>query len=332
MSRRPTIIDVAKRAGVSKSTVSLVLRKSAAVRQETSDAVQRAMVELGYVYNRAAANMRSGGAGLIGVVINDIRNPFFSEFAAQLQSALARSGYVAMMANTDEDADQQDQMIEALIQHGVSALVISSAHGDVRGTFDRLKAARIPAIQVMRRADPRTDAFPFIAPNYFFGGQEATEHLIKAAGPRIIFVGGLPNLEVTQQRMSGYLDVMTRKGLKPQVYHGRNNRDFGKKIAKQLIGEDTPVDGVLCFNDFVALGMAKVLSEPSFRSFDQAKIAGFDDIEEVRYAQPPISSVRCNIDRLAEITAQNLIDWLRRGKRPRREHLTAVEFIARSLS
>ena len=58
--------------------------------------------------------------------------------------------------------------------------------------------------------------------------------------------------------MSGYLDVMTRKGLKPQVYHGRNNRDFGKKIAKQLIGEDTPVD-VLCFNDFVALGMAKVL-------------------------------------------------------------------------
>ena len=86
MSRRPTIIDVAKRAGVSKSTVSLVLRKSAAVRQETSVAVQRP-VELGYVYNRAAANMRSGGAGLIGVVINDIRNPFFSEFAAQLQSA-----------------------------------------------------------------------------------------------------------------------------------------------------------------------------------------------------------------------------------------------------
>ena len=94
MSRRPTIIDVAKRAGVSKSTVSLVLRKSAAVRQETSDAVQRAMVELGYVYNRAAASMRSGGAGLIGVVINDIRNPFCSEFAAQLKAcwhALAMS-------------------------------------------------------------------------------------------------------------------------------------------------------------------------------------------------------------------------------------------------
>ncbi len=84
MNRRPTIIDVAKRAGISKSTVSLVLQNSPAVREETRVLVRQAMSELGYVYNRAAANMRMSNAGLIGLVINDLRNPFFTEFATSL--------------------------------------------------------------------------------------------------------------------------------------------------------------------------------------------------------------------------------------------------------
>ena len=81
MTRKPTIIDVAKKAGVSKSTVSLVLRNSPTIREETRATVRQAMSDLGYVYNRSAANMRSSNAGLIGLVINDLRNPFFTEFA-----------------------------------------------------------------------------------------------------------------------------------------------------------------------------------------------------------------------------------------------------------
>ena len=76
MNRRPTIIDVASVAGVSKSTVSLVLQDSPLVKAETRDVVQKAMLDIGYVYNRAAAQMRSSNTGLIGLVINDLRNPF----------------------------------------------------------------------------------------------------------------------------------------------------------------------------------------------------------------------------------------------------------------
>jgi LacI family transcriptional regulator len=78
MDRRPTIIDVAREAGVSKSTVSLVLQNSGGVREETRSQVREAMTRLGYVYNRSAAKMRSSSAGLIGLVINDLRNPFFT--------------------------------------------------------------------------------------------------------------------------------------------------------------------------------------------------------------------------------------------------------------
>ncbi|MCB1347311.1 MAG: LacI family DNA-binding transcriptional regulator, partial [Maritimibacter sp.] len=103
MDKRPTIIDVARRAGVSKSTVSLVLQNSPQVRDETRAQVREAMAEIGYVYNRAAANLRSAGAGLIGLVINDLRNPFFTEFATSLQMSLSARGYAAVVANTDED-------------------------------------------------------------------------------------------------------------------------------------------------------------------------------------------------------------------------------------
>ena len=125
MDKRPTIIDVATLAGVSKSTVSLVLQQSPLVREETREDVRRAMAQLGYVYNRAAANLRSSNAGLIGLVINDLRNPFFTEFATAVQMAISEAGYATVVANTDEDPMLQAQVVGSMIEHGVSALVIS---------------------------------------------------------------------------------------------------------------------------------------------------------------------------------------------------------------
>ena len=90
--RRATIVDVARVAGVSKSTVSLVLQGSPLVRAETRAAVEEAMESLGYVYNRAAAALRGASVGLIGIIINDLRNPFFAEFAASAQTAFAARG------------------------------------------------------------------------------------------------------------------------------------------------------------------------------------------------------------------------------------------------
>ena len=143
MTRKPTIIDVAKKAGVSKSTVSLVLRNSPTIRDETRELVRAAMRDLGYVYNRSAANMRSSNAGLIGLVINDLRNPFFTEFATSLQMALAEKSYATVLANTDEDAELQAQVVSSMIEHGVSALIICPAYGSTQDTFDAIARAGI---------------------------------------------------------------------------------------------------------------------------------------------------------------------------------------------
>lgn len=330
--RRPTIIDVAAAAGVSKSTVSLVIQKPESVKPATKERVLRAMADLGYVYNRAAATMRSGKMSLIGLIINNLRNPFFTEFATSLQMALSEAGYAAVLANTDEDEDQQRQMIEAMIEHNVAGLVISPAYGDVTQQFDDLHRAEIPTIQVMRQVEERTNLFPFIAPDYFDGGRQATRWLIDQGAQHIAFVGGVKGHSVTTERMSGYLDVLEALGRSPLIFNGRNNRDFGRQIASKILIEHPEVDAVLCFNDFVALGVSSGLREASrLASKNTIRIVGFDDIEEVRHAHPPISSVQCGINDLAKKTARKMLDWLIEGRSPEPIERSPTRFVNRGI-
>ena len=224
MNRRPTIIDVARAAGISKSTVSLVLQNSPLVKEETRVQVKQAMVDIGYVYNRNAANLRSSNAGLIGLVINDLRNPFFTEFATSVQMALSERGYATVVANTDEDPAVQAQVVSAMIEHGVSALVISPAYGDEDATFGPLLRAGIPAMQVLRKVDPRTEHFPFAAPDYPTGSRLATEHLLATSARSIAFVGGVDGRAVTRERMMGYLAALSNVGMTPVVIPGRASR------------------------------------------------------------------------------------------------------------
>lgn len=328
--RRATIIDVAKRAGVSKSTVSLVLQNSPSVREQTRVLVRQAMAELGYIYNRAAANMRMSNGGLIGLVINDLRNPFFAEFATSLQMALAERGYSCVIANTDEDPALQDQVVGAMIEHGVSALILCPAYGETAATFDAIARGGIPAMQMLRGVDPRLDLFPLIAPDYLAGGRAATRQLIAAGARRIAFVGGLDGRAVTEERKSGYLEALAEAGIAPLVLTGKASRAFGRSAAAQL--HAARVDAALCFNDLVALGMLPGCQELGLRVGEDFLVSGFDDIEEAAQAYPPLTSVHCDIAGIGLLAARTVADWLENGRAPPPQTRTAVTLSVRQSS
>lgn len=329
---RPTIIDVAKKAGVSKSTVSLVLQNSASVREETRVHVRNTMAEIGYVYNRSAANMRGSNAGLIGLVINDLRNPFFTEFATSLQMALSESGYSTVVANTDENAQLQGQVVSAMIEHGVSGLIICPAYGGSTVTFDAIARAGIPAMQMLRRVDDRLDLFPFMAPDYVAGSRAATLHLIDQGARRIAFVGGLDGRAVTEERKAGYLAVLQENGIDPLVLTGRSSRAFGREVAKSLQQDLPDVDAAVCFNDLVALGMLSGCHETGRSVGHDFRIVGFDDIEEVAQCFPALSSVRCDIADIGEQAAKTIVAWLEKNKTPAPETRTPVSLSVRGSS
>lgn len=329
MGRRPTILDVAKQAGVSKSTVSLVLQGSDAVKDSTRDHVRQIMAELGYVYNRSAAKLRSSSSGLIGLVINDIRNPFFTEFAASLQKCLADKGYATVIANTDEDASFQARMIESLIEHGVSGIVISPAYDEESNTLDALETAAIPTIQVLRRLSETTRQFPFIAPDYEYGSMLATQHLLDVGCKRIAFFGGLDGRPITQERMSGYLSVIEKMRLSPIVLTGQATRSFGRSMVTELRRTNPDVDGILCFNDLVALGVLSACAENGPKVGTEMRVIGIDDIEACRDSFPALTSVSCNIPALAQQTADSLLQWIHEGTQPRQITRLPVSLVTR---
>ena len=331
MDRRPTIIDVARHSGVSKSTVSLVLQNSPTVKEETRALVRASMAEIGYVYNRAAATLRSATTGLVGLVINDLRNPFFAEFATSLQMKLSEGGYAAVVANTDEDLCVQSQVIGAMIEHGVSAIIVSPAYGDGDGGFDAIKRAGIPTLQVLRRVDNDQYSFPFAAPNYHEGSRAATEHLLRTGARRIAFAGGLAGRSVTVRRMQGYRDALQAAGLPELILTGRSTREFGRDLAERLVRDHGEIDAVVCFNDLVALGLLtgcqKIGREVGANGL---RIMGFDDIEECAHAWPPLSSVHCDIARFGEQIAEHILTWIGEGNAPKAEWLSPVSLAIRA--
>jgi LacI family transcriptional regulator len=331
MDKRPTIIDVATLAGVSKSTVSLVLQQSPLVKDQTREDVRRAMAQLGYVYNRAAANLRSANAGLIGLVINDLRNPFFTEFATSLQMALSARGYATVIANTDEDPALQAQVVGAMLEHSVSALIVSPAYGDEAATFDAIARSNVPALQVLRHVVD-SSRFPFAAPDYPAGSRLATEHLLAEGARNVAFVGGFEGRTVTRARMSGYLATLASRGLTPLHLPGRPGRAFGREAAHRLARDHTQIDAVLCFNDLTALGLMTGCMELDRTVGRTLKVVGFDDIEDCAQAFPALSSVRCDVAAFGRQMAETVLDWLEHDRRPPSETVTPVSLIPRASS
>ncbi len=326
--RRPTIHDVAAGAGVSKSTVSLVLQGSPAVAQQTRDAVRKAMVQVGYVYNRAAAGLRSAKVGLIGLVINDLRNPFFTEFATSVQMALSARGYATVLANTDEDPVLQAQVVGSMIEHGVSALIISPTYG----APDAFALAQVPTLQVLRRVATDTRRFPFAAPDFAAGSRLATQHLLERGAQHVAFVGGLEGRAITLERMAGYVQVIQENQRQPFTLPGRASRAFGRDCALTLTRDHPQIDAVLCFNDLTALGLlsgSAELGRPVGQGF---RVVGCDDIEECQQSHPKLTSIHCDIAGFGRKTAATLLDWLENGTQPAPETRTPVSLIHRASS
>jgi LacI family transcriptional regulator len=315
-----------------KSTVSLVLQGSAAVKEDTRKLVQTAMASIGYVYNRAAANLRSANVGLIGLVINDLRNPFFTEFATSAQMAFSERGYATVIANTDENPTLQAQVVGSMIEHGVSAIVISPTYGSEESTFGPLAKAGIPALQVLRQVDSRTDKFPFSSLAYPDGGRQAARHLIEMGAKKIAFVGGLEERPITRERLSGYLEVMQEAGLEPLTLHGRATRAFGREVALRLISEFPQVEAAISYNDLIALGMMSGFQQRDCIVGEEFRLVGFDDIEECAQVWPPLSSVSCNIAKFGRNSAKTILDWLEADVHPDREYRAPVTLIKRASS
>src|SRR5438874_1202994 len=271
MTARPrtTVKDIARHAGVSPATVSLVLRSSPLVKTETRRRVQSSIATLGYVYDRAAANLRTRLTKTVGLVVCEITNPFYAELTAGIDDALDRAGWVAFLANAAESPGRQDRFIARMREHRVDGLLLSPAEGTDPELMDRLRQAGVPVVQILRRIGKgKSD---HVGTDFRLGITLAAEHLIRLGHKRIAFVGGGRRASPARDRDAGYRQTLARHGLpEGPVVNCLPTREEGARAVNILLrGEASDPTAVLCYNDICAFGVMLGLA-------DRGLVAGRD--------------------------------------------------------
>ncbi len=328
-----TIPDVAKAAGVSKSTVSLALQNSPKIKTETKKKVMKAAKALGYIYNQGAANLRRRSSSMIGMIINDLTNPFFAELAIALERHFTEAGYVVMMANTSEDLKQQDKVVRAFCEHGVAGILISPAvdttHEDLAPYFAR----GIPIVSVMQPIQGAE--CDYIAPDYRQGAIIATQHLLDQGMKRLAFLGGRLDTAAFQERKSGFLQAINDAGIDVdmvQVVPCPVTRIAASEAVKTLVADANPPEGIVCYCDIVAFGVNFGLRHSDIKVGVDIAVTGFDDVLSCDTANPPLTSIHPFTDQLARLASDSLIQKLKDPSRPVSNHLVKPKLIVRESS
>ena len=305
---RATIIDIARLAGVSKSTVSLVLKASPLVKTETRATVAAAMDALGYVYNRGAANLRMARSNVVGMIINDLMNPFFAELATGLESAFNEAGFVPLLANTDEDPEREARLLQSMREQGVAGLVISPVGGSSGALLvDSLRGGG-PVVTMMRRVE--NSHLPYVGQDNVAGTCEAIRHLVALGHRRIAYFGGFGDMTTRRERLEGYAQGLREAGLAidPALnIEAAPTRAGGVDAVAAALAMPEPPTAAVCYNDMVAIGAIGALSRAGKKVGSDFSIVGFDDIAEAAYTAPPLTTVSADTKTLGRQAAHLLL-------------------------
>lgn len=306
-----TLTEVAGHAGVSRSTVSLVLRGSPLVAAETRERVQAAMAALGYIYNRGAANLRAARTHTVGLLVCELNNPFYAELTAGVDDVLDTEGFVAFIANTAEQPERQDRFLQRMREHNVDGVILCPAAGTTAELLDRLDRWRLPCVQALRFVSDgfvRDGGRDYAGVDYQAGMETVTEHLISLGHRRIAFVGGTLDHSAYAARHAGFTAAMRRHGLADDlVLRCPLTRRSGAEVVKVLFDRAEPPTAALCYNDVVALGLMLGLEARGLRAGRDLAVTGFDDVPEAALSRPALTTVATSARQIGQEAARLLL-------------------------
>lgn len=325
---RPTIYDVAERAGVSKSLVSLVLRESPRVSDEKREAVLTAAAELNYTPSRLAAGLAGTRTRSVGVVIDDFSNLWFVEALAGLRSALAEGGYALSVADASLNSHLNVDPIEAFHSLRVDGIVLAgeaprddagnrakgastskAANSAVGATVQR---SGVPVVVLGVRASGT--GLPVIASDELAGGRLATEHLLEHGHRRIACVSG-PGASATQ-RERGYVEAMREAGLEPLVLRAdATGENAAREVASELLagasqgdagGSGSMPTAVFAVNDPMAAGVIGAARARGLEVPRDLSVVGYDDSPIASYGMLSLTTVSGDPRELGEAAGRAL--------------------------
>ena len=301
----PNIRDVARRAGVSAATVSFVLspQHRHRIRPKTQDRVLAAVNALGYSPNVAARDLAVGRSHILGVIVSDIRNPFFPEIIASFQEAANLKDMEAIVLNTNYDPQRTRDTVHRLLAFQVPGVAILTSQIDP-SVVQTLARRRICAVYLdLGRVDL---AVSNIAVDYEHGIHAALEHVRSFGHTRVGFIGGSPQLPSAQRRKDAFLAAAQTLGARPTLAVDSDFTVQGGYLACAKLLADLAPTAIITANDLMAIGAMHAAYDRRVRIPTDLSIVGFDDIRFARHTHPPLTTVAVPRGRIGHLAFEAL--------------------------
>jgi DNA-binding LacI/PurR family transcriptional regulator len=286
-----TIKDIARRAGVSHSTVSRALRGSALIPAATAERVHRAAIELGYQPSAAARSLKTNRSQVLGVVVSSLDDPFFSEIVQGVEDIAQERGYSLFIAASQRDPQREQKIVQALVEHRSDGVIIcSSSFGAEQAR--QLSAFGLPIVVVNNQS--AEDYRYSIYHDDLDGSRQLTRHLIELGHQRIAYLGNALSGRTTLDRLAGFQREMQDSGLplRAEYVHQVPGGDpaAGLDGVGYFLSLPQRPTALLCFNDMLAIGALQGLQQAGVRVPVDFSLAGFDNILFSAFTSPPLTT------------------------------------------
>lgn len=297
--------------GVSTATVSLALRDSPLVADSTRERIKEHAREIGYIYNRRAASLRTSRSGIVGVVVHDIMNPFFAEILRSIESELDRSRQTFLLSNHYDQLEKQRTFIDTLLQLGADGVIMSPAIGTPPEDIRMVEQNGLPTVLIARSVEGAQ--VPVFRGDDAYGTGLATNHLISLGHTRIAMIGGTDQTSTGRHRYQGYLAAMEKAGLEVRPewrFAGPRTKQAGFEVAGEFLAAKDKPTAAVCWNDLVAIGLMNGIARAGLVPGVDISVTGYDDLEEAAIATPALTTVWNGQREVGRRAARVLLDRL----------------------
>lgn len=321
-----TIVDVAKLAGVTPTTVSRVINNRGYISEKTRNKVYGAMDELGYQPNEIARSLTKQKSNTIGVIVPHISHPYFAKLISNLENEAAKKDYKIILCNSKEKAEKEKQYLDMCKSNRVAGIVLCS--GNVES--NKINTGDIPVVLLEKNFE---EGKLGIQCDNYQGGKLATEHLIECGCKKVLHFSGVIDEEMpADNREKAFIDTCIKNSVKYYIkkfdINTYNQMDYYEAI-KDTIAEVKEIDGIFASSDLIAAQVIQVCNELNIRIPQDIKLVGFDDVEISKLTTPTITTIHQPIKEMSKLAVE-LIDTKYTNVEIDKQIIVPVELVVRN--
>ena len=336
IKRNITIYDIAKEAGVSPSTVSRVLTGKVHVKEATRRKIEKIIKKYNYRPNALARSLYYKKSRMIGCILPDITNPFYSQLFSELEKNATANGYSIILGNSLNNLELESKYLDLFLEKQVDGIVMIGGRVNEKNLSKKIieetrkVSEKVPLLTVNGKID-RVNTLSIIA-DEISGINSIIDHLVSLGHEKIGFLGGTEGITTTESKVNAFKKMLKEYNLfynKEWDIRGDFSFESGMRCMERLLEAKNLPSAVICINDLVCIGAIKKAREMGLNVPKDMSFCGFDDISLANFYEPPLTTVNQNYKKLAEETISNLIKAIN-GEYVNKEVIVPTIFIPRS--